>query len=187
MKSNGVRQYQVHLSDLDIHTRVIESGAGMPVVFLHGNPDNADEWLPVMAQLADRFRCIAPDLPGYGESPEPPKSFSYSVHDQVAFLDAFLAAVKVTEKAVLVVHDIGGVMGVAWAGTNYSRLKGLLITNTVAFEGFEWFALARMWGDDSARGRLRAAVGMFMIGLGGQRKQAVARAAKQRSLLECRC
>jgi pimeloyl-ACP methyl ester carboxylesterase len=167
MTSSSVRRYRVHLTDLDIHTRVLESGTGIPIVFLHGNPDNAEEWLPVMAQLGDRYRCIAPDLPGYGESPEPPTSFGYGVQEQVAFVDAFLKAVNVTEKAVLVVHDIGGVMGAAWAGANYSRLKGLLITNTVAFEGFKWFPLARIWGDESPRGKFRASVGMFAIGLGG--------------------
>src|SRR5271156_1939963 len=110
--SSEVRRYRAHLPDLDVHVRVLESGTGIPIIFLHGNPDNADEWLPVMGLLADGYRCIAPDLPGYGESPEPPKSFGYSVRDQVVFVDAFLKAVNVTEKAVLVVHDIGGVMGV---------------------------------------------------------------------------
>jgi len=162
-----MRQYQVELPDLDIRVRVIESGAGTPVILLHGNPDNADEWLSVIEQLGDRCRCIAPDLPGYGQSPEPPQSFGYTVKDQISFLDSFLKSVNVTEKMVVVVHDIGGVMGVAWAGTNYSRLKGMVITNAVAYENFNWFQLARMWGDTSTRGRIRAQIGMFAIGLGG--------------------
>jgi len=167
MNTNEVRRNRVHLPGLGMETRVLESGSGPPVVFLHGNPDNADEWLAAIALLSDRYRCIAPDLPGYGEAPEPPKSFDYGVAAQVAFLDAVLAAVGVSEKLILVVHDIGGAMGVAWAGANLSRVRGMVITNTVAFEGFHWFALARMWGDSSLRGKLRASAGMFAIGLGG--------------------
>ena len=111
MNTNEVRRNRVHLPGLGMETRVLESGSGPPVVFLHGNPDNADEWLAAIALLSDRYRCIAPDLPGYGEAPEPPKSFDYGVAAQVAFLDAVLAAVGVSEKLILVVHDIVSVVG----------------------------------------------------------------------------
>ena len=64
---------------------------------LHGNPDNADEWGPLIARLSQRFRCIAPDFPGYGQSPEPPASFSYDLAQQVQFVDAILKVMGVTD------------------------------------------------------------------------------------------
>jgi len=167
MNTTGVRTSVATLPDLGILTRVLEAGTGAPIVFLHGSPDNADEWLPVIALLSERFRCIAPDLPGYGEAPEPPRSFDYSRASQVAFLDEFVRSLDLTEKPILVVHDIGGMMGLAWAGADPARIKALVVTNTVVFENFKWFGIARLWADTSFRGRLRARIGMIALGLRG--------------------
>src|SRR5262249_51977959 len=124
-------------------------------------------WRLVMEQLAGKFRCIAPDFPGYGQSPEPPASFTYSLADQVRFVDAVLTAMQIDEPVILVVHDTGGMVGTAWAAANIDRLRGMVITNTVAFDGFPWFAIARQWGDTSLRGRLRSWLGMAALGLRG--------------------
>src|SRR5271155_5883509 len=89
------KEFDVRLAGLGLRTRVIEVGTGPVVLMLHGNPDNADEWRPLMARLGQRYRCIAPDFPGYGKSPEPPASFSYSLADQIRFLDALLETLLV--------------------------------------------------------------------------------------------
>ncbi len=159
------RECRVSISELGVDTRVLDAGAGRTVLMLHGNPDNADEWGPLIARLSQRFRCIAPDFPGYGQSPEPPASFSYDLAQQVQFVDAILKVMGVTDPVILVVHDTGGMVGTAWAAANGARLRGMVVTNTVAFEGFPWFAVARQWGDPSFLGRARASVGMAALGL----------------------
>ena len=156
---------RVSLSALAISTRVLESGSGPLVVLLHGNPDNVDEWRLVMTRLAARYRCIAPDFPGYGQSPEPPASFTYTLADQIRFLDAVLETIGIAEPVLLVVHDTGGMVGTAWAAANLDRLRGIVVTNTVAFDGFPWFRIARQWGDASPYGRIRSALGMAALGL----------------------
>lgn len=163
--TDGVTERPVTLTDLGVETRVLDAGTGAPVVLLHGNPDNADGWLPLIGRLRTKYRCLAPDFPGYGKSPEPPPSFTYSIDSQIAFLDGVLEAMNVREKMVLVVHDIGGMLGVPWTAKNPERVHGLMVTNTVAFEGFEWFDIARRWGNDSLTGRLRANTLMWAIGL----------------------
>ena len=140
------RECRVSISELGVDTRVLDAGAGRTVLMLHGNPDNADEWGPLIARLSQRFRCIAPDFPGYGQSPEPPASFSYDLAQQVQFVDAILKVMGVTDPVILVVHDTGGMVGTAWAAANGARLRGMVVTNTVAFEGFPWFAVARRMG-----------------------------------------
>jgi pimeloyl-ACP methyl ester carboxylesterase len=74
---------EVYLSDLKMTTRCIEEGDQGPILlFLHGNPDNADEWKKVMELLRGSYRCLAPDLPGYGrrgKTHELPVNFDYSV------------------------------------------------------------------------------------------------------------
>jgi haloalkane dehalogenase len=165
MQVISVREHRLDLVELGIRTRVLEAGSGPLVVMLHGNPDNADEWGPLIARQAGRHRCLAPDFPGYGKSPEPPASFTYSLADQVRFLDAVLQAMRVSEPCVLVVHDTGGMVGTAWAAANLPRVRGMVITNTVAFDGFEWFPIARLWGGTSLYGRVRAGLGMAALGL----------------------
>src|SRR5437867_6338399 len=83
MVSPKIESRTLDLAELGIRTRVLDAGQGPVVLMLHGNPDNADEWAQLIARLAGSHRCIAPDFPGYGQSPEPPPSFSYSLADQM--------------------------------------------------------------------------------------------------------
>lgn len=167
MEMQQPTEHRVALPELRITTRVLDAGSGPVVLLLHGNPDNADEWQRVIARLAPRFRCIAPDFPGYGRSPEPPRNFGYGLADQMRFVDAVLKVLRVEAPVILVVHDTGGMVGTAWAAANLDRVKGMVVTNTVAFDGFPWFAIARQWGDTSLQGRLRSSIGMAALGLRG--------------------
>jgi len=166
MMATPIREHKVLLKGSGVRTRVLEGGVGPVVLMLHGNPDNADEWRPLMGLIATRHRCIAPDFPGYGQA-DLPRSFAYTLAEQVRFVDEVLEAMRVEGPIVLVVHDTGGMSGTAWAAANVTRLRGVVVTNTVAFEGFPWFAIARTWGARSALERLRARIGMFAIGLRG--------------------
>src|SRR6266481_4439364 len=165
MGTDTMEARSIVLTELGISTRVLELGSGPAVLLLHGNPDNADEWALLMGRLAGRHRCIAPDFPGYGKSPEPPGSFTYSLADQMRFVDAVLQAMRIAEPVILVVHDTGGMVGTAWAAANLDRLRGMVVTNTVAFDGFPWFPIARQWGDTSLLGKLRSSLGMAALGL----------------------
>lgn len=167
MDTGSPIERELSIAGMGIRTRVLEAGRGPAVVLLHGNPDNADEWRPLMARLASAHRCIAPDFPGYGKSPEPPASFGYGLAEQLRFIDAVLDALQVAGPIVLVVHDTGGMSGTAWAAANLARLRGVVVTNTVAYENFHWFPIARTWGAGSAFGRLRAQLGMAAIGWRG--------------------
>lgn len=77
-------------------TRVLTVGdpKGEAVVFLHGNVSSADWWSPTLKLLADRFRGIAPDLRGYGESDpdahvDATKGMADHVEDVISLLDSF--------------------------------------------------------------------------------------------------
>jgi pimeloyl-ACP methyl ester carboxylesterase len=158
-----------------VRTRLIDAGPnegkGPVALLLHGNPDNADEWRHVIALLSATHRCLAPDLPGYGRRGQTqalPAGWEYTVDAQVEFVDQVLAEAGVA-RVTLVVHDIGGIMGVPWAARNTSRLDGLVYTNTVAYPGFEWFPLAHMAGSVTLAGRIRSKLAMEALSLGGGR------------------
>ena len=101
---------------LGFSTRLLQSGTGAPVLLLHGNPDSAGEWGAVMESVGNRRRCLAPDLAGFGECEEPPESFDFSLPAHARFLDAVVQGVE--EKLTVVVHDIGGIVGLPWAAAN---------------------------------------------------------------------
>jgi haloalkane dehalogenase len=116
--------------------------------------------------LRKEFRCIAPDLPGYGRAGgtfELPAEFDYSRRSQIQFVNDVLAAVGVESSLALVVHDVGGIVGVPWAAENTARLRGVVYTNTVAFPKFPWFGLANQFGARSWAGRRWAGLNMVFI------------------------
>jgi haloalkane dehalogenase len=152
-----------------VSVRTWDVGEGPPILLLHGNPDNADEYEDVIGRLRDGHRCLAPDLPGYGpigKTYRLPASFDYSVGAQVRFVDEYLDAMGVAEKVLLVVHDIGGIMGVPWAAASPQRVRAVLYTNTVAFP-FKWFAFAKIWGGDGMLGRQMAKAFNWSMGIMG--------------------
>ncbi|HET9158770.1 MAG TPA: alpha/beta fold hydrolase [Myxococcaceae bacterium] len=159
-----ISEERLRLPSIPLTTRVLRSGTGPPVLLLHGSPDSASEWRPVMEALGPGVACVAPDLPGLGACEEPPPSFDYSRAACEGFLDELLRTLGIDRPVVLVVHDIGGVMGIPWAARNRGRVQGVVITNTVIFERFRWFGVGKLWGRNDSLGRAMAAAMMWQIG-----------------------
>src|SRR5262249_55617473 len=128
-----------------------------------------DEWRPVMEAIGPECACYAPDLPGLGASDEPGATFDFSRAAYISFLDELTRALGIDEAVVLVVHDIGGVVGIPWAASRPDRIRGVVITNTVVFEDFRWFPLARLWGGGRAIGRAVGSAAMWQVGWFGGR------------------
>jgi pimeloyl-ACP methyl ester carboxylesterase len=164
---DSINATDIYLKDLGFSTRVIDEGRGPVVLLLHGNPDNADEWNNLIRLLQKDFRCIAPDLPGYGRTGktfELPASYDYTAKSQAAFVDSVLAHLNIKDPVIIVVHDIGGMMGVPWAAQNIAKVRAMIYTNTVVFP-YKWFTAALRWGNESFTGKLAAHLSMSVIGL----------------------
>jgi pimeloyl-ACP methyl ester carboxylesterase len=82
----------------------------------------------------------------------------------VSFVEELLIALNIQSKITLVVHDIGGIMGIPWAAKHLDRLNALIYTNTVAFSNFKWFDTASRWGNNSPAGHKIAHFSMKAIG-----------------------
>jgi len=126
-----------------VETHVAEAGAGPDVLLLHGNPDTHRVWQPVVERLSPRHRCITPDLPGFGDS-KAPRDFDCSLANQGAWVAALCDALGL-ERFHLVVHDVGGPYGLAFAAKNADRLRSLTIFNTNFFPDYRWHFWARVW------------------------------------------
>ncbi len=105
----------------------VEIGQGDPIVFLHGNPTSSYLWRNIMPHLADRGRCIAPDLIGMGDSEKldhsGPGSYRFVEHRK--YLDALLDAIGIRENVTLVIHDWGSALGFDWARRHPDAVKGI--------------------------------------------------------------
>lgn len=106
-------------------------GAGLPVVFFHGNPTSSYLWRGVMPTVAEQHRAIAPDLVGMGQSDKLPDAGpgTYRLATHQYYVDAFMAEV-VAGRVVLVCHDWGGGVALDWARRHPERLRGIVYMET---------------------------------------------------------
>jgi len=89
----------------------IDEGDGRPVVLFHGEPSWSFLYRKIVAVLLDKgFRCIAPDLPGFGRSDKPTDIGWYSYDRHTASAAALVEDLDLTD-AVFVVQDWGGPVG----------------------------------------------------------------------------
>ena len=121
----GYRKSSVRVDGLSM--AFVSTGAGEPVVFLHGNPTSSYLWRQVIPPVAGIGRCLAPDLIGMGDSGKladgGPASYTFAQHRR--FLDGWFDAVGATERVVLVVHDWGSALGFDWAYRHPRAVRGI--------------------------------------------------------------
>lgn len=113
---------------LDTEMAYVDTGAGEPVVFLHGNPTSAYLWRNVLPLVAGDARCLAPDLVGMGRS-GPSSTGAYTFDDHARHLDAWFDLLALDD-VVLVLHDWGGGLGFDWARRNPDRVAGIAYMET---------------------------------------------------------
>lgn len=129
----------VEVDGLRLHYR--EHGAGDAVLLLHGWPTSSYLWRDVMVPIANAGRrAIALDLPGFGKSDKPLES-SYSFRFHARVLTGFLDALGI-ERTSLVVHDLGGPIGLYWAKEHPARLDRLALCNTIVYPEMSWAVVA---------------------------------------------
>jgi pimeloyl-ACP methyl ester carboxylesterase len=117
-----------------VRLRVLEVGSGPPVLLLHGLFVDHRSWNGVLPYLADDFRLVAPDLPGFGESEKPPpgkfpygvEAFAETVADLYAGLDIGRAAV--------VGHALGGAVALALASQHPELVSRLVLVDSLCYD-----------------------------------------------------
>ena len=122
-----VRHKRINIEGIDTFYR--EAGDDdAPVVLLpHGYPCSSYEFRNLMPRLADRWRLLAPDLPGNGYSATP-DDFAYGFDGYARFLDAFVRTLGI-KRFVLYLHDFGSPIGARLAIMAPSRIVAQVIQN----------------------------------------------------------
>jgi haloalkane dehalogenase len=118
-----------------------EGPAEGPVALLiHGYPESSYQWRHLMPSLAQAgWRAVAPDLAGFGDSPpDPPGTWEHHRESIARFHQE-----QELGPVVLVAHDWGGLIGLAWACDHPDAVRGLVISDTGFFADAKWHDLAQ--------------------------------------------
>jgi pimeloyl-ACP methyl ester carboxylesterase len=105
----------------------------------------------LIPKLADRYRVVAPDYPGFGQSGMPPREkFAYTFDNLAKVIDGFTAKVGLTRYA-LYVQDYGAPVGYRLASAHPGRVTALVVQNGNAYaEGLDndfWKPIKAYWAD----------------------------------------
>lgn len=122
-----VDERTVALGEMSLRVRTAGPANSVPIVFLHGWPEDSHAWDPLIAIAASDHHCIAVDLPGIGGSsvPEPNGDKGYCagvVHELIERL--------ALRNPVLVGHDVGGMIAFAYL-RRFRDLRAVVIMDTV--------------------------------------------------------
>lgn len=132
-----------------------------PILLLpHGYPASSYVYRNLMARLGERWRLIAPDLPGFGYSATPsPDDFDYTFAAYSRFLRSFVDAVGLDRYAIWL-HDYGSQFGFQLALSQPERVAGLVIQNGDIYEdafGPKYDFLKESWNNPGPEARRRIA------------------------------
>ncbi len=134
--------------------------AGAPdapvILLLHGFPTSSIQYRELIPRLADRYRVIAPDLPGFGFTDVPAdRGYCYSFEALAKTMGSFTDALKLKRYA-LYVFDYGAPTGFRMAMAHPERVTAIVSQNGNAYEeglGSAWSPIQRYWRDPSTENR----------------------------------
>ena len=112
----------------------LDEGTGEPVVMIHGNPTWSFYYRNLINKLSPHFRAIAVDHIGCGLSDKPGiDRYNYTLKNRVDNIEALIDYLELKDKITLVLHDWGGMIGIAYALRYPERISRIVIMNTAAF------------------------------------------------------
>ncbi|MBZ0306331.1 MAG: alpha/beta fold hydrolase [Anaerolineae bacterium] len=101
---------------------------------VHGNPTWSFYYRNIVAALHDSYRTIVPDHIGCGYSDKPDDSrYEYTLRRRVDDLEILLDRLQLKGNITFILHDWGGMIGMAYAARHPERIKRLVLLNTAAF------------------------------------------------------
>ena len=128
------RYRTVGIDGLNVFYREAGPSDAPTVLLLHGFPSSSRMWQPLIDRLADRYRMVAPDYPGFGHGDAPPaNSFGYTFDHIAEIVERFTDEIGLPRYS-LVMQDYGGPVGMGLAVRRPERLSALIVHNAVCHE-----------------------------------------------------
>jgi len=152
----------VVIGNLDIFYREAGPKEAPVVLLLHGFPTSSQMFRNLIPQLADKYRVIAPDYPGFGNSSMPARDkFAYTFDNLADVVEKFTEKLEL-KKYALYVQDYGAPIGYRLASKHPDRVTAVVVQNGNAYEeGLDndfWKPLKAYWKEpknDKLREQLR--------------------------------
>jgi pimeloyl-ACP methyl ester carboxylesterase len=116
----------------DVDLAYEDRGAGPPLLLVHGFPLDHTMWAAQLGALSAAHRVIAPDLPGFGQSPLPPGRDIMTMEHHADVLAALLDALGIDAPIALCGLSMGGYIAFQFARTYRARLRALVLCDTRA-------------------------------------------------------
>lgn len=127
--------FESHFMDMNgFKYHYVDEGSGSPVIMVHGNPTWSFYYRRLIQNLSSHFRSIALDHIGCGLSDKPTvEQYDYTLDRRIEDLENFIYRLELKEKITLVVHDWGGMIGIAYALRHLGRIDKIVLLNTAGF------------------------------------------------------
>src|SRR5262245_10420947 len=150
----------VRIDGLDIFYREAGPKDAPAILLLHGFPTSSHMFRNLIPALADEFRLVAPDYPGFGASSMPPRDkFKYSFDNFADTVEKFTEKVGL-KKYVLYVQDYGAPVGYRLAVKHPDRVSAIVVQNGNAYdEGLDndfWKPIKAYWKESESKDRREA-------------------------------
>jgi pimeloyl-ACP methyl ester carboxylesterase len=148
--------HRIEADGVNVFYREAGSPDAPVVLLLHGFPTSSFQYRELMPRLADEYRVIAPDLPGFGftEVPES-RGYTYSFDALAKTIEAFIDALQLKRYA-LYVFDYGAPTGFRVAMAHPERVTAIVSQNGNAYEeglGDAWAPIQKYWREPSKQNR----------------------------------
>lgn len=151
--SGSVAYRTVTVDGVAVFYREAGPADGPILLLLYGFPSSSRMFEPLLTRLSDRFRLIAPDLPGFGHSAWPdPTAFAYTFSHLATVIERFVDVLGLA-RYHLYVQDYGAPIGMRLAVAQPNRLRSLIIQNAALHEdalGPLWDVRRAFWADRAA-------------------------------------
>jgi pimeloyl-ACP methyl ester carboxylesterase len=152
-----IRYERLKVDGVEIFYREAGPKAAPVLLQLHGFPTSSQMFRNLIPLLADKFRVIAPDYPGYGYSEMPDRTkFAYTFENYATLIDKLTRQIGV-DRYALYVMDYGAPVGFRLAVKNPERVTAFVVQNGNAYEeGFGhpfWDGIMAYWKTGAAKER----------------------------------
>jgi len=148
--------HKVEADGVEVFYRAAGDPRAPVLLLLHGFPASSFMFRELIPRLADRYRVIAPDLPGFGFTEVPEKrKYLYSFEALARSLEAFTDALGLNRYAIYV-FDYGAPTGFRLAMGHPERITGIISQNGNAYEeglGDAWGPIRKYWSAPTAENR----------------------------------
>lgn len=156
MKTETINYRKANINGLNIFYREAGAQDAPVVLLLHGYPTSSHMFRNLIPLLSEKYRVIAPDLPGFGYSDKPDHElFRYTFDNLALHIQGFIDQLGLKRFAIYV-FDYGAPVGFRIAVANPEKITGIISQNGNAYvEGLSegWNPIQKYWNEPTAENR----------------------------------